>query len=322
MLFDGEGRVTGANPAMLEMAGLPRDGFVPGSIRWRDFSEPAEPAEERRLRQELLTQGRIGPFERRLKRQGGGTVPVLVSAARIDEGQDEYVAFLVDQTAQKAADAHRDLLLSELNHRVKNSLATIQAMASHTLRNSRDMESFGKTFIGRLHAIAAAHEILTGTNGNGAGRVSLRELIARQVGPYARLDGQVRLEGADVRLAADPGHALGLILHELTTNAAKYGALGSEAGRVTIRWQVEKPVDSGPRLGLEWIEEGGPEVAPPTRKGFGSRLIESTLSHSLGGHAEMHYDPQGLRVRLEVPVEEDDERSREPDGADHPGGRG
>ncbi len=211
-------------------------------------------------------------------------------------------ASVQDITDIKTAEAQRELLLGELNHRVRNSLATIQAMASHTMRNSSSMEIFNETFTGRLHAIASAHEILTGTQ---QGRAGLAELIRKQVGPYAAVDGKdVRLEGPPVILSPTSAHALGLIFHELATNAAKYGALSCEAGRVDILWKVIQ--ESGRNLAeIRWVEQGGPSVTAPRHTGFGSQLIETTLSHSLGGKADLRYDAHGFNATLKVPVEAD-----------------
>lgn len=211
-------------------------------------------------------------------------------------------AAVQDITDIKTAEAHRELLLGELNHRVKNSLAIIQAMASHTLRNSSSLEVFKETFIGRLHAIASAHEILTSSQWRLAG---LAELIAKQVGPYAAIDGQrVRLDGPSVILSPTSAHALGLILHELATNASKYGALSTEAGHIEISWNViHEP--GRDRVKMEWVERGGPSVSPPRHKGFGSRLIETSLSHSLGGSADLRYGACGFSATLNVPIEAD-----------------
>ena len=151
---------------------------------------------------------------------------------------------------------------------------------------------------GRLHAIAVAHEILTKTDG---GQVGLVDLIRRQIGPYVAMDrDQLVLDGDDMTLAPNLAHALGLVLHELTTNAAKYGALSTVAGRIEIAW---REVHDGcpPHVRLTWREVGGPPVVPPTQTGFGSRLIETSLSHALDGRARISYDLAGLHAVLLIP---------------------
>jgi two-component sensor histidine kinase len=189
------------------------------------------------------------------------------------------------------------LLIHELNHRVKNSLATVQALATHTLRHSSTLEQFRETFLGRLASIAVAHDILTDTSWRGA---ALGDLIEGQVGPYTAIDGRrVRTQGPKVTLSSKQAQMLGLVLHELATNAVKYGALSSENGRVAIAWSI----DAEDRLVLEWIESGGPPVEPPQRRGFGTQLIEQSLKHSLSGDVALDYAPSGLRATLTLVID-------------------
>ncbi len=222
--------------------------------------------------------------------------------APVFDGDGRVVALVpsgTDITERRAVEAQRELLLGELNHRVKNLLATIRGMASHTLRHADSLPAFRRAFDGRLAAIAAAHDLLVDDAVHGA---SLEELVQRQIGPYVSIDGvRVSSEGPALALAAGPAHTLALVLHELTTNATKHGALSVESGRLAIAW---RPVDLDglPAVELHWAESDGPPVTPPTRRGFGSVLIESSLAHSLGGEAELDYAPTGLRARLVAPL--------------------
>jgi PAS domain S-box-containing protein len=204
-----------------------------------------------------------------------------------------------DISERKQAEAYRELLIDELNHRVKNVLATIQAMASHTMRDAPSLDAFRSAFSGRLAAIAAAHDTIFNS---GQGAADLESLVTKQVGPYAGSDpARLQFSGPPVRLPAAHAHALALVLHELATNAAKHGALSLDTGRIVLDWTVSDD-SSGARLDMTWRESGGPTAAAPTRRGFGSRLIESALSHSLGGSVEMAYECSGLSVRLELPI--------------------
>ena len=192
----------------------------------------------------------------------------------------------------RAMDQQR-LLIAELNHRVKNTLATIQSIAAQTLRSTPSPEEFRRSFQARLVALSHTHDVLTRTHWQGA---DLRRLLEQELGPYG--EGRVALHGAGVLLPPGAALALGLIFHELATNAAKYGALSAEAGRVSVRWRTTGGPD-GRCLELDWTETGGPPVSVPDRRGFGSRLIGQSLR---GGTGEAHLDfrPEGVAARLRV----------------------
>ncbi|MEZ5997173.1 MAG: PAS domain S-box protein [Hyphomonas sp.] len=204
----------------------------------------------------------------------------------------------VEITERKRAEEHREMLLRELNHRVKNTLATIQTIASHTLRETENLDSFRETFAGRLMAISKCHDMLVDSTSKDA---DILQLVRDQVLPYA-LSGstQVTMSGAALKLGPQAAHTFGLVLHELATNAAKYGALSTEAGRLGISWR--RAIDQGrPEAVVEWCETGGPPVSPPTRQGFGSMLIEQSIAYSLGGQVEIEYRPDGLWGRFRFP---------------------
>lgn len=204
-----------------------------------------------------------------------------------------------DISEQKEQERQRALLVRELNHRVKNSLATIQAMANHTLRSARDMEAFQRAFTGRLQAMATAHDIIFNA---GEGRADLHGLIEAQLGPHAPGEpDRLQIDGPVVLLSSNAAHGLAMVLHELVTNAEKYGALSTANGGLTLSWTLE-PEDGGRALHLIWAESGGPRVEPPASQGFGSRLIAATIEQSLGGKADISFDPAGIRVDLRVPL--------------------
>lgn len=199
-----------------------------------------------------------------------------------------------DVTERKAAEEHRELLIHELNHRVKNTLAMVQSVAAQTLRG-RCEDALWSDLQGRIFALSAAHDLLTCRNWEA---VELGDLARRALRPHIRDDrpGSFAFDGPREFLEPKPALALSMALHELGTNAAKYGALSTVAGRVGVSWEVE-----GEELRLTWHESCGPRVVPPQRRGFGSRLIERGLAAELNGTAELLFHPDGVICRISMP---------------------
>ena len=197
----------------------------------------------------------------------------------------------VDMTEQVQADERQRLLLDELNHRVKNTLATVQAIAQQTLRGVSDPEAFAGAFEARLLALSQTHNALTDSHWAGAG---LRQILLQELGPYGA--ERIVMNGPDVHLPARLALSLGMVFHELATNAAKYGAL-AQAGKLVLTWSVQNDA-----LQFEWRETGGPPVVTPKRRGFGSRLVERSIAGELGGWVEADYAPDGLVMRFETPL--------------------
>jgi PAS domain S-box-containing protein len=193
---------------------------------------------------------------------------------------------------RKAAEERQRLLINELNHRVKNTLATVQAIAFQTMKGDISLDEARSRFEARLQALSRAHNMLTEQSWAGA---PLARVVADATEYLAGEQDRFAAEGPPVWLAPRAALALSLALHELGTNAAKYGALSSEAGRVAIGWATQDGL-----LRLEWKELGGPLVAKPGRRGFGSRLIERGLQSDLGGTATIFFEPDGLRCRIEA----------------------
>jgi two-component sensor histidine kinase len=197
-----------------------------------------------------------------------------------------------DITDQVRAQERQRLLVDELNHRVKNTLATVQAIAQQTLRGSTTPERFAEAFEARLMALSKTHNALTDSHWTGAG---LRQILWQELSPYGA--ERVTMQGPDVQLSARLALALGMVFHELATNAAKYGAL-SDSGRLSVTWSVDASDD----LSLDWRETGGPPASPPARKGFGSRLIERSITGELQGRIQLDYATTGLSCRFTVPL--------------------
>lgn len=236
---------------------------------------------------QIRDSGRWLQVRGRLIRSRSGK-PIKLAGVIIDV-TDRRQAF-----AALGASEHRQrLLINELNHRVKNTLATIQSIAALTARRSGSVEDFMRLFEARLIALSDTHNLLTA---NGWEKARLRDLLIQEFRPYA--EDRLRMAGPDVTLGAEQSLSMGLILHELVTNAAKYGPLkcpNEAAGWVDVRWS---DVDADGRITLDWIEHGGPVVEPPTRSGFGSRLIETSIRTTLAGSAIMDYADGRLHCRL------------------------
>ena len=198
-----------------------------------------------------------------------------------------------DITDRKRAEEQRDLLIKELHHRVNNTLATVQAIAAQTFRNSGVDINAREVFEARLLNLSNAHTSLTHENWDS---VELGDLIRSTLQPYNR--ERFSVSGPSIRVLPKSAVALSMAIHELGTNAVKYGALSAEEGLVVIDWAV-----TGGRFGLRWREHGGPTVSPPTRKGFGSIMIERVLAEQLGGGVTITYDATGLACTIDVPLD-------------------
>ena len=205
----------------------------------------------------------------------------------------------VDVTERKEGEAHLRLLLRELTHRSKNLLAVIQAMARQTARHAGSIDGFLNQFGARLQALAASHDLLVRESWYGA---SLGELIRSQLGGY--FDGssdQVSIEGPALALKPEAAQNLGLALHELAVNAAKYGALSVPNGRVSITWSQRDGRDDG-SIDLDWKERAGPKVKTRRKKGFGSMVIERNLVRALDAEVNLEFDPNGLHCHIVIPA--------------------
>ncbi|OJF94340.1 sensor histidine kinase [Pararhizobium antarcticum] len=210
-----------------------------------------------------------------------------------------FLGINLDVTDEQSSIQRTRLLLRELNHRVKNTLAMLQSLARQTLRQTSDPHLFMKAFSGRLQAISEAHGLLSDHEW---GEIRLSSLFAKQISPYARdYDAQVEIHKDDISLGPDQAVGLGLVLHELATNAAKYGALSTARGKIvlTARSVTE---ETGRVLHLTWTEVDGPPVHPPERRGFGSILIERSLDKVLGSSVKVEYLPAGVTAIVRLPL--------------------
>lgn len=206
-----------------------------------------------------------------------------------------------DITIRAAAEAHRDMLIAELSHRVKNVLAKVQSIGSQTLRQSDSLEAFTAAFNGRLQALARAHDLLVD---EGWASADMAQLVRRTLEPYhTTIRKRVTIDGPKLALTPRVGVALVMILHELATNAAKYGALSVSEGSLEVTW-CRNSENGSPQVHLRWTESGGPRVKPPSRRGFGSNLIERSTAYDLRGEARLNYREEGLHGELIFPWQE------------------
>jgi PAS domain S-box-containing protein len=215
----------------------------------------------------------------------------------------QHFVSIVDETEHRKKQDHCEMLIDELNHRVKNTLATVQSITRQALRNSNDPGTIGESIESRIFALSRSHDLLSLRNWEGAG---LRDLIGAALNPFGLANGhseRFAITGGDVLLPPKMTLALGIAFNELATNAVKYGAFSNDIGTIRIAWTVTR-TSAGERLILTWQERDGPVVAPPTHTGFGSQVLERGLAHELEGEVRLDYRPEGLIATIDVPASE------------------
>ena len=299
---DSSGRFLRVNEAFTEISGYRRDELLARSFF--DITHPDD-LEQERAEFERQVGGETNHYrtQKRYVRKDGRNIWVEVtsSTVRSEDGSFGYgVRMVQDITERKLGEEHKKLLHDELNHRVKNTLATVQALAAHTARHCGSAEEFLRRFEPRLLALSAAHDRLTRNDWRGA---DLSDIVAGELQPH-RTDGRrLEADGPSVVLPPRPSLSISMALHELATNASKYGSLSAPNGRVDVVWEVGRDPDSPcpTSLTLDWIETGGPAPVPPFREGFGSRLLRVTAAE-LGGKIDSEFAETGLRWRLSIPL--------------------
>jgi len=237
--------------------------------------------------------------EYRIVRPGGEVRWIdarLLVSYRDDGHPRRVVGINIDVTERKRAQEHQRALHAELDHRVKNVLATVSTVAARTMDTSSSMHDFVASLDGRIRSMARTHELLSAAQWQG---VSVLELVRRELAPYATR-GNTEINGPAITLKAEAGQAMGMVLHELATNAAKYGALSTQNGRVSIRWEQRLSGQGRSHLVLEWREVGGPAVVAPQKPGFGTSTIRGLIPYEFGGTVDLAFAPAGVRCRLEL----------------------
>jgi PAS domain S-box-containing protein len=242
--------------------------------------------------------------EIQFRRRNGGEFCASIFISPVNNQNGDVIQHFVsifDTTDHKIEKIQSRMLIEELNHRVKNTLSTVQSLVAQALRSSPDPAVIGQLIESRLFALSRSHDLLTRESWRSAG---LLDVVKTALDPFGVPDGQAErfvIAGEDIRFPPNAALALGIAFHELATNAAKYGALLNAAGCVHVSWVIENTA-AGDRLILDWRESGGPPVAPPVRRGFGSRVIQQGLAHELDGDVRLKYPPSGVVCTINIPA--------------------
>lgn len=237
--------------------------------------------------------GAIGAYWAEIRRPSDEEVAKLTAVARATATALENVRLI---SSLEESLKRRDLLIRELDHRVKNNLAAIRAIAQQTLRNAASPEAFTDAFMGRLMALSRGYDLLSR---EARIEARLQDVLEQAIAPFAPPGGdRVSIEGLDIRLRAETAVNFQLAFHELASNAARHGALSRPEGSVEVRWQA----DDGQRLWMSWVERGGPPVVDPQKRGFGLKMIGDGIARSIGGQAFVTFAPEGLSWELSAPL--------------------
>lgn len=299
-LMDGQGRTLYTNPAAERMFGWSNDELLNSLLHnivhhHRPDGRPF-PMEECPLGDVFVTGRTLVAHEDVFFHRDGRQIPVSCSNASIirDGKVTGGVLIVRDITDRKQLEQQRDLLETELVHRIKNTVAVIQAIAQQSLQGD-DVNAVRETFLTRLSAIGHAQALVAA---NYAEDAQLQVVLESTLRPFTSEASCATLSGPPVALPPKQALTLSMAIHELATNSLKYGALSVPDGKVTVSWTVD-PDQERQRLRLVWTELGGPAVHPPARKGFGSRIIEKVLAADFTGKVALDYDPQGVRCSLD-----------------------
>ncbi len=281
--------ITACNPAAADAIGLTRDEAVGRSIS--EFVSPEDLELARQMLQKKLEQGGTTRYELRVRSTGEWRYWEVNSGLIFDDTGSPVGIHVVgrDVTERKRLESHQQILVAELNHRVKNTLAIVQSLAHQTFRKDSPRQDAITTFESRLQALGAAHNLLTSRNWDAA---SISDVILSALALFCSQE-RCQAEGPEHRLS--PGTAVGLSLavHELAMNASKYGALSNKSGSISITWTI-----ADGRFELMWLERGGPPVKPPSRSGFGTRMIKRTLAAEFNGEVDLDFAETGLVCRV------------------------
>ena len=295
-----EQRVIYVSPAYERVWGCSREQLDRDPKAWRAQVHPQDRARTDQVIDEMLA-GRREAYELIYCMQGrdGALRWVRDKAWLVRSGETlRVVGIATDVSAEKAAEEKQRLLTQELDHRLKNSFALVQSILRLSARSARDLEEFVEGLEGRIRALARGQDVLV----TDPWRVADLEAIVREVlVPYAAQEHRSQIEGPPVQVAASAVPLFHMAFHELATNAAKYGALTAPGGQVSVRWQIQSD-ERGQALRLTWQESGGPVVQPPTRRGFGSMMIEQALATEFGGEIALAFAPGGVTCSMRLPL--------------------
>ena len=299
------GRVVGGNPHLEAILGRSVIGTTLEDRRdWMAFHADGRPVQpDDYPLAKILAGAAQATLEAHYHRPDGTKVWLEFTGAPVPATEGSIrgaVVAVADIDARKRAEAMRELMNGELSHRMKNLLAMVQAIARQTMRGAADLSTMRDILSNRLVALGKAHDILI----EGASdRTSLASVLRTGIGVHGDTPGRFTYEGPDLAISGRAVMPLSLLLHELSTNAAKYGALSAPEGEVTLKWSVFRDTGGDESLRLIWRETRGPPVKVPTRKGFGSWVIERSLTDQVGGAVVLDYAPTGLVCTLQAPLQ-------------------
>lgn len=290
-----------ANDSFLKLTGYDRDEVLAQSFNIL-LAAGCDADSMRQIEIAFETETDDTEIHYRRKDDGEFWATMFVSPVKDESGKivQQFVS-LMDTTRHKTAQTNAAMLIDELNHRVKNTLATVQSIVTQAVRNSSDPQIVKESIESRIAALSRSHDLLGREKWDGAG---LHDLVEQALEPFTVTEGRTErftIDGKNIRLSPKATLALGIAFNELATNAVKYGAFSNEAGTISIKWTLEAKPD-GRWLCLHWRETGGPPVSPPTRRGFGSRVIEQGLAHELHGKISLDFQPQGIVCTISVPA--------------------
>ncbi|WP_290648189.1 HWE histidine kinase domain-containing protein [Aquisalimonas sp.] len=267
-------------------------------LGWVNAVHPEDRVEAKKNWQRAVREGRSLDTEFRLRSASGGWRWTNTRAAPLrnpDGSIRKWVGMNIDIGERKAVEERQRLLLAELDHRVKNTLALVQSIAAQTLHSAETLEHFSEAFEGRIAALARGHDLLTRSQWQTA---SLHEVVALTLGAYGT--EQVRLAGPNIALSPDAAISIHLAFHELTTNAAKYGALAVDGGFLELQWALVGEPQAA--VCIDWSEHGGPPVKEPVVRGFGMELIEQSFALEFDAEVVLDFQSGGVRCHLELPL--------------------
>jgi PAS domain S-box-containing protein len=300
-LVGTEGAILRANNSFARMLGYSAEEL--GTKAFQDLTHPDDVANNLSvLNKTLVGEAESYCIEKRYVRKDGGIVWASLAVGcvrKTDGGVDYFVSVVQDITERKRVEEQQRTLLAELDHRVKNALATVSAVVSQTQQESRSVADFVAALDGRIRSMATTHELLSSHRWQG---VSLSELVRRELAPYATC-ANTEIDGPGIFLKPEAGQAMAMVLHELATNAAKYGALSTKSGRVSIRWDRHLNGQPRPHLVFEWQEIGGPPVVALGKSSYGTSTIRELIPYEFGGTVDLVSAPEGVRCRLVLPAD-------------------
>jgi len=295
-----DGRITSWNRGAERITGYAADEAIGMNFKAFFTASDRSTGQPRIELDKAWADGRAEDTRWHVRRNGERFWANGVTSSFVDGETRGLIKVMRDETRNRLADEQRVLLLNELNHRINNTLVTVQSLVEQTLRATDTDRTVRENLTARLLALADAHKLLVDQSWAGA---DLRTIVEKAVRPYDADDRRrLRADGPDVRLSPQQAVSMALVLHELTTNAVKYGALSTEGGYVETSWNLHYDEGGARHLTFLWEERGGPPVSLPERSGFGTRLIGRSLGDDMGGRAKVEYARDGVRCSISLPL--------------------